>query len=231
MLLIAVVTARVAVVTWSAIGRVRGDFYASMPGAYVETLNPELWNSPDMTGAWGYHRDTYFHGPAQYLTLYPLALLDSFGSIAAVLLPVYAVLLAAAFWWMWKVAKRLGASHDLLVPLLASTFLFLAAATGVPTARIRGRRDSLALSGALLLLLNDRRGPAAALLAYVAWFKYIPLLYAGYLLLRRWWRELAVFAAVSVAVLIAVRSALRIVEVLQQQRAGPCGPGVHRLGL
>jgi hypothetical protein len=48
------------------------------------------------------------------------------------------------------------------------------------------------LSGALLLLLNDRRGPAAALLAYVAWFKYIPLLYAGYLLLRRWWRELAV---------------------------------------
>ena len=82
-----------------------------------------------------------------------------------------------------------------------------------------------------MLLLNDRRGPAAALLAYVAWFKYIPLLFAGYLLLRKWWRELAVFAAVSVAVLILSRSALRIVEVLQQQRAGPCGPGVHRLGL
>ena len=201
MLLVAVVTARVAVVTWSAIGRVRGDFYASMPGAYVETLNPQLWNSPDMTDAWGYHRDTYFHGPVQYLTLYPVALLDSFGSIAAVLLPVYAVLLAAAFWLMWRVAKRLGASHDLLVPLFATTFLFL------PLLQAYLQREFevvvlAGLSGALLLLLNDRRGPAAALLAYVAWFKYIPLLYAGYLLLRRWWRELAVFAAVSVAVLV-----------------------------
>jgi hypothetical protein len=118
-------------VTWSAIGRVRGDFYASMPGATSRPLNPALWNSPDMTAAWGYHRDTYFHGPAQYLTLYPLALLDSFGSIAAVLLPVYAVLLAAAFWLMWRVAKRLGASHDLLVPLFRDHVPVSAAAAGV----------------------------------------------------------------------------------------------------
>lgn len=201
MLLVAIVIARVAIVTWSAIGRVHGDFYASMPGAYVETFNPALWNSPDMTAAWGYHRSTYFHGPSQYLTLYPLALLDSFASIAAVLLAVYAALLVVAFWSMWRVARRLGAAEDLLAPLLAATFLFF------PLLQAYLQREFevvilAALAGALLLLVNDRRTPAAALLAYVAWFKYIPLLFAGYLLLRRWWRELAVFAAVSVAVLV-----------------------------
>src|SRR4030095_2718380 len=42
-----------------------------------------------------------------------------------------------------------------------------------------------------------------ALMAYAAWFKYIPLLFAGYLLLRRWWRELGVFIAVSAIILLA----------------------------
>ncbi|HUQ87828.1 MAG TPA: glycosyltransferase 87 family protein [Vicinamibacterales bacterium] len=201
MLLIVVGTVRVAVVTWSAIDRSRGDFYASMPGAYVETFNPALWNSPDMTAAWGYHRETYFHGPTQYLTLYPLALFDSFASIALVLLPLYGALLAAAFFLLWRVAKRLGGTADVFAPLFAATFLFL------PLLQAYLQREFevvvlAALSAALLLLLNDRRGAAAGLLAYVAWFKYIPVLYAGYLLLRRWWRELAVFAAVSIAVLI-----------------------------
>lgn len=48
MLLVALVVVRVASITWSATGRTGGDFYASMPGAYVETLNPDLWNSPDL---------------------------------------------------------------------------------------------------------------------------------------------------------------------------------------
>ncbi len=203
MLLVAVVMVRVGVVTWSAIGRVHGDFYASMPGAYVETLNPDLWNSPDMTGAWGYHRPTYFHGPIQYLTLYPLALFDSFAAIAAVLLPVYAALLAMAFWLMWKVSRRLGAPDEMLAPLLAATFLFL------PLLQAYLQREFeivifAALAASLLFLLDNRRGPAAALMAYVAWFKYIPVLFfAGYLLLRRWWRELAIFAVGSAVVLVA----------------------------
>lgn len=25
-----------------------GDFYSTLPGAYVETFNPTLWNSPDL---------------------------------------------------------------------------------------------------------------------------------------------------------------------------------------
>ena len=201
-LLVALVIVRVASVTRSATERTRGDFYASMPGAYVETLNPQLWNSPDMTGAWGYHKDTYFHGPIQYLTLYPLALFDTFAQIAAVLLPIYALLLAITFWIMWRIARRLGAGGDFLVPLLASTFLFF------PLLQAYGQREfevvvTFALAAAMLSLLSDRRSLAAALLAYAAWFKYIPLMFIGYLGLRRWWRAAAVFGVVSAVVLVA----------------------------
>ena len=202
MLLAAIVIARLALVTRQAVDRTRGDFYASMPGAYVESFNPALWNSPDMTEAWGYHRATYFHGPTQYLTLYPFSLFDTFAAIANVLLPLYAVLLAIAFWLLWRIAKRLGATGDLFVPLLATTFLFL------PLLQAYLQREFevvvfAALSASLLFLVSDRRLPAAALMAYVAWFKYIPIMFAGYLVLRRWWRGVGAFALVSAVVLIA----------------------------
>jgi hypothetical protein len=202
MLLVALVAARLAAATWAGIERTGGDFYASMPGAYVETLNPDLWNSPDMGLAWGYHRPTYFHGPTQYLTLYPLALLDRFSQIAAVLLVLYAGVLAAIYWLLWRSVRRLGADRDFRVPLLASTFLFF------PLLQAYVQREfeiviTAALCGALWWMLDDKKNRAAALLAYVAWFKYIPLLFAGYLVLRRWWRGLAVFVAVSAGILVA----------------------------
>ncbi len=200
-LLIALVIVRVASVTWSATSRTRGDFYASMPGAYVETLNPALWNSEDMTGAWGYHNHTYFHGPIQYLTLYPIAFFDTFAGIAQLLLPLYAVLLALTFWMMWRSAQRLGAGSPIFVPLLASTFLFF------PVLQAYLQREfevvmTFALAGAMLALVSDRRPLAAVLLAYVTWFKYIPLLFGCWLFLRRWWREVAVYGAVSAAILL-----------------------------
>jgi hypothetical protein len=200
-LLIALVIVRVAAMMWSASGRARGDFFASLPGAHVERMNPVLWNSPDLGEAWGYHNPTYYHGPTQYLTLYPLGLLDSFAAIAAVLLPVYAALLALAFWLLWRVAVRLGADRRLFVPLLASTFLFFPLLQAFLQREFEVVTATL-IAGALLLLVHDRRAAAAALLAYVAWFKYIPLLFAGYLGLRRWWRALLVFAAVSAAILV-----------------------------
>jgi hypothetical protein len=201
MLLVALVIVRVASVTWSATSRTRGDFYASMPGAYVETLNPDLWNSPDMAGAWGYHNHTYFHGPIQYLTLYPMAFFDTFAEIARVLLPLYALLLVLAFWLMWKAAQRLGAGPAMFVPLLASTFLFF------PLLQAYLQREfevvmTAALAGAMLALVSERRAAAAALLAYVTWFKYIPLLFGCWLILRRWWRAAAIYAAVSAAILV-----------------------------
>lgn len=201
MLLIALVIVRVASITWSATGRTGGDFYASMPGAYVETFNPELWNSPDMAGAWGYHTDTYYHGPTQYLTLYPVALFDSFARIAAVLLPIYAALLAGTFWLIWKLAQELGANRHLFVPLLASTFLFF------PLLQAYLQREfevvvTFAFAAAALLLVRDQRARSAAVLAYAAFFKYIPLMFAGYLVLRKWWRALAAYTAVAAVILV-----------------------------
>src|SRR5262245_64054269 len=77
-----------------------------------------------MEGAMGYHRDTYYHGPTQYLTLYAMAFFDSYRQIARALMPVYALVLGAAFWCMWRGLRRLAPEPFLVVPLFASTFLF-----------------------------------------------------------------------------------------------------------
>jgi len=50
-------------------------------------------------------------------------------------------------------------------------------------------------------MLTDRRRVAGAVLAYVAWFKYTPLLFAGYLGLRRWWAALGAFLIASLVIL------------------------------
>lgn len=120
--LIVFVAVRVAAAVWAALRNSHGDYYAAMPGAYVKAVNPTLWDSADLQGAWGYHLDTYFHGPTQYLTLYPVVYLDSYAHIAAVLLPIYAVALGVMFWATTRVAVRLSTPR-IEVPLLASTFL------------------------------------------------------------------------------------------------------------
>ena len=63
---VGLVCVRVAGVMWAAVGNTHGDYYASLPGTYVRTLNPVLWNSADMEGAMGFQLDTYYHGPTQY---------------------------------------------------------------------------------------------------------------------------------------------------------------------
>jgi hypothetical protein len=196
----ALAAGRIAAAIWAAIWNIRGDYYASLPGAYVEAVNPTLWNSPDMEGAWGYHVHTYFHGPAQYLTLYPVAYLDSYAAIARVLLPIYAVLLAATFALLRAAAGRLAPGTQLTVPLFASTFLFF------PLLQSFIQREfevvvCLGLSAALWLLLQDRRNAAAAVVAYVAWFKYVPLLFLGYVGLRGWLKAAGVFVLTSIAIL------------------------------
>lgn len=198
--LVALALLRVAAAAWAGVTNIRGDYYASLPGAYVKTVNPTLWDSPDMQGTWGYHLETYFHGPVQYLTLYPVAYLDSYAAIARILLPLYGVLLAAAFLLLRGALVRLTSSGHITVPLFASTFLFF------PLLQAFVQREFevvvfLGLCAALWCLLRDRRNPAAAALAYVAWFKYVPLLFVAYLGLRRWYRAALTFAAVSIAIL------------------------------
>src|SRR5437764_14884143 len=94
MLALLLAALRVAGAGHSARTSVGGDFAATLPGAYAETLNPRLWNSDDLQGSWGFHKRFYLYGPTQYLTLYPIVFLNSYAQIATVLLFVYAGVLA-----------------------------------------------------------------------------------------------------------------------------------------
>lgn len=198
--------ARLAQVAWAAVSNNRGDYYASLPGTYVRDVNPTLWHSPDMQGAMGYLLNTYYHGPTQYLTLYPVAYLDSYEQIAAVLLVAYSVLLAVTFRWLVRALSPLAPGAAIGVPLFAMTFLFF------PLLQSFLQREFelvlfAGLTFALMQLQRDRFVVAGAVLGYVAWFKYIPLLFAGYLALRGWFAAVAGFVLASVAVVAATHLA------------------------
>ena len=202
---VVVVGLRVSAAVWAAVTNIRGDYYASMPGAYVRTLNPTLWESPDMQGAWGYHKDTYFHGPSQYLTLYALAFFDSYSAIARALLPIYIAVLAIAFWVLLKALSKLT-RRPIGVPLLASTFCFF------PLLQAFIQREFevivfLCLTIGLWSLLVDRRQLAGAMMAYVTWYKYAAVALVGYLGLRRWWSALGAFIIVSLVIVGAAEAA------------------------
>ncbi|HYE84937.1 MAG TPA: glycosyltransferase 87 family protein [Vicinamibacterales bacterium] len=199
---IAIVCVRIATTVWAAAWNTQGDFYASLPGTYVKWVNPTLWDSPDMRGAWGYHRDTYFHGPTQYLTLYPIAFLDSYEQIAWALLPVYILVIAVAWVLLYRALAILAPGRRIAVPLFAATFLFF------PLLQAFIQREFevvifLGLAFALLQVMRDRLGVAGAAFAYVAWFKYIPLMLFGYVVLRGWTRAAMAFVAASIAILTA----------------------------
>jgi hypothetical protein len=78
-----------------------GDFYSTLPGAYVEKFNPTLWNSPDFLDEVG-KRPSYRRGPTQLLTTLPLSFLNSYKEISRVLLFVYAGLILASAYCMWR---------------------------------------------------------------------------------------------------------------------------------
>ena len=119
-LVIAIVTLRIASTIWAAAWNNRGDYYASLPGTYVKTVNPALWDSPDMRGAMGYHLDTYYHGPTQYLTLYAAAFLNTYEQIAWVLLPLYAIAIALAWRYLYLALSALAPGRKIALPLFAS---------------------------------------------------------------------------------------------------------------
>jgi Glycosyltransferase family 87 len=199
--LLVLAIARVGGVVFSAVSNTHGDYYASLPGAYVRTVNPTLWESPDMQGAMGYHRDTYYHGPVQYLILYPVAFLDSYEQIARALLAIYAVVIAAAIAFLIAALKRLAPRTSLAIPVVATTLLFF------PLLQSYLQREFevvilLGLAAALWLSIADRQQAAGAVLAGIAWFKYVPLLFAAYLALRAWVKALVVFLATSLAILL-----------------------------
>ena len=181
---------------------VYGDYAATLPGAYVERLNPTLWNSPDLSRSWAYHGESYLHGPTQFLTLYHLGYLDSYAQIARLLLIVYAIVTLAAVLVMWRTLTHAEEGPVPLAAVYAATLSFF------PMIQAYSQREFenvLLLAVALMFwaAVRDRQGWFGGLLAYVTWFKYLPIVVVPYVAARRWGRALLTYLIVSGALLSA----------------------------
>jgi hypothetical protein len=203
-----VVAGRVVLVTYSAVDLNRGDFYATLPGAYAETLNPSLWNSPDLMDADGYGRAEYLYGPTQYLTIAPVLVFDSYQSLATALLIVYFGVICAVAEVSWRSFRLLGDAPPYgRAAVWASTWMFL------PVLQAYGQREFeiiilLAVACAVFALFTRREAIAGALLGYVAWFKFFPLIFFPYLVGRRLRSAVCGFAIASLVILGAAHSFL-----------------------
>jgi Glycosyltransferase family 87 len=193
---------RFLVATYQAISFNHGDFYATLPGAYAQTLNPTLWNSPDLVDSWAYHRAIYLYGPTQYLTLYPIVFLDSYQRIASVLLGLYGVLLFIAMYLLWRTLREGEDRRTLPFAQVVGVTLFF-----TPVLQAFGQREFevvvfLVITLATTYLIRGRSMVAGALLGYATWFKLWPAAFAGYLLLKRRSGAVLAYVAASIAVLV-----------------------------
>ena len=202
--LLAIALVRFGAVAYRGLTYSIGDFYSTQPGAYVETFNPTLWASPDLTDVQG--KSSFYHrGPTQYLTTLPLSLLDSYRQIALVLLVVFPVLIAGAAFVMWRAFG--GASRDpiLLALILSASLVFY------PTLQAYVAREfEIVIMAATAMLfaaaLNRRQTAIGAWTAYLGLYKFLPLALLPLLVARRWWRALAAFAATAAIMLAAAHA-------------------------
>jgi hypothetical protein len=183
----------------------RGDFYFTMPGEYAQRLNPALWTSPDLQQALGYNHGWYLYGPTQYMTLYPMVFLPTYESIAAALLVVYPFVLAAAFYVLWRLVSFKETAPAVLA---AATFAMVFAFLPLTQALIQREFEVvafLALALACLQLVRGRDVEAGALVAYLTWFKYWPVILLGVFVVQRRVRGLVAFAVASAVILLAAQ--------------------------
>lgn len=194
--ILAVAVARFGLLIFTGQTYTRGDYYATLPGAYVETLNPTLWNGQDLGNIQG-REPTYLRGPSQYLTLFPLALLDSYAQIANVLLAAYGIVILLIAAVMRRALSELAGHGVSWTGIIGSTLLFF------PLLQAYVAREFeivivLALAFAFWAAIRGRDFALGVLLAYVTLFKYLPIISVPYLALRRSWRGLAGFAVATV---------------------------------
>jgi hypothetical protein len=199
--LVALAICRLGGAWYAGLEHNRGDFYATLPGAYAETLNPVLWNSPDLKSADGFQRAEYLYGPTQYLTIFPLVFFDSYDAIARFLLFLYPVLLGFATYLMWKAFRpRRAPPLETAAALVVSTSLFL------PVLQAYAQREFeivilLAITAAVHAMVTSRQGLGGVLIAYATWFKFFPLAFLGYFVVRGWRRAAVAFVVASVCLL------------------------------
>lgn len=200
---VAFATVRFGVIAYNgARNVVYGDYAATLPGGYVERLNPTLWNAPDLTQSWAYHEHTYLHGPTQFLALYPMAYLNSYAAIARVLLVVFAFVLLAGIVVLWRTLASVCGREVSKAAVFAATLSFF------PLLQAYAQHEFecvmfLAVTVMYWTAVQDRRRWLGATVAFVTWFKYLPIVLVPYLVARRWWKAVAAFAITSAAILTA----------------------------
>lgn len=195
---IALAAVRLGTLIYGSDFSLRGDFFATLPGAYVQALNPRLWNAEDLRLAWGFHRPFYYYGPTQYLTLYPIVLLNSYRQIAVVLSFIYAAILAGAIYVLWRLVATVASARP------SGVFVISLGFTPLIQAYFHFEFEVIVFAvivAATYLLVIRRDGLAGALLGYIAWFKIWPVVFLGYFVLRRQFRAAGAFALASVLTL------------------------------
>ena len=190
-----------------------GDFFATLPGAYAEALNPTLWNSPDLADSWQFHERTYLHGPTQYLTLFPMVWLDSYRAIASALLPLYAIAVVAIAWAMVTLMTPFVRRVDTSALLLAATLSYFPLLYAL-ICREFEVVITLATAWLCIFASREQQSAAGALAAYIAGFKYIQLLYLPYFAVQRWWKAVAGFAVGVVVIAGLTRVGLGPLDLL-----------------
>jgi hypothetical protein len=208
----------------------QGDFYNSLPGEYASRLNPTLWQSADIQPALAYNHGTYLYGPTQYLTLFPIVFLDSYASIAAWLLAIYPIVLLAAVYGLW----RLIAFDEPRQPVILGAIGALAFAF-LPLMQTLIQREFevvafLLLVATCLLLVRGWDASSGAMLAYLTWFKYWPVLLVGAFVVHRRVRGLVAFAVASAVILLAAQLAFGLQHFRIGKTAGIIGGLVRPLG-
>jgi hypothetical protein len=202
-LLVALAILRFGLVFTAGLRFNRGDFYATLPGAHAQAVNPTLWNSPDLEDIQG-KQAAYLRGPTQYVTLYPLVYLDSYATIAAVLLVGYGIVILLIAEVSYRFLRPLTDGALTRAPLLIATLLYFPLLQGW-----LGREFelviTLAVACAYWATVHDKRGTLGALLAYVSLYKYLPFLSVPYLLVRRWWSSVTAFLATTAVLLVAAQ--------------------------
>jgi len=179
----------------------RGDFYHTLPGAHAETVNPALWNSPDVDQGQG-KRPTYLRGPTQFVTAYPLVYFDSYASIAAFLLVVYGALIWLIAEILWRALTHANGAPIPRTPVFAATLCYF------PLLQAWLGREfevmiALAFALAMWAAVHSRMAALGTALGYIALYKYVPIIALPYLIVRRWWKAVAAFVATAVVLIAA----------------------------
>ena len=182
----------------------RGDFFATMPPAYAEQVNPALWNSSDLSGSWVFQRRVYLYGPTQYLAIAPLVYaFDSYQQISRFLLAFYGVLIVGSAFLLRSALQRIE-------PMPAGTGALVIAATlgFFPLLQAYAQREFeivvfAATVAGLYFMIRRREWIAGALFGFITWFKFLPLLWFFLIAMRRWAKAVVAFLAISALVWLA----------------------------